>query len=364
MSWLLIAGGPDRRAVRSGGVGPGEGPPLARCRRGREPRSDGSCDEPPPPGATLSSVTGSPPTCLVTGASTGLGLAITRLLLDNGYPVVATARPRSMDRFAEQGLVEDPGRLWLRPLDVTELVHRERLVDEIEHELGGLGVLINNAGVSYRAVVEHVSPQDRIAQMNVNFQSPMSLARLALPGMRARCWGRIIHVSSVGGMMAMPTMCVYSASKFALEGASEALWYEVRPWGIGVSLVQPGFINSDGYQNTFDTPQAARALSDPRDPYHAHYTHMGGFIGQLMKRTWATPESVARKVLWTIRHPDPPLRVPATFDASLFGWMRRLLPRGVYHRLLYAMLPGVGAWGPASEMPALEEGESGEVKAG
>lgn len=281
---------------------------------------------------------------LVTGASTGLGLAIGRALIARGFRVVLTARPSSMARFAELGIREGAG-VFLRPLDVTVAEQRERLIAELEGELGGLQVLVNNAGVTFRAVVEHVTERERSEQMDVNFAAPMELARLSLAGMRARRYGRIIHVSSVSGMMAMPTMGLYSASKHALEGASEALWYEVRPFGISVTLIEPGFINSDGFENVRSTSLARLAEADPRDPYHAHYRHMGGFIGRVMQRAPATPESVAAKVLAVINSRDPPLRVPATLDARLFFWLRRLLPRWIYHRVLYWSLPRVREWG-------------------
>ena len=100
----------------------------------------------------------------------------------------------------------------------------------------------------YRAVLEHVSDAERVAQMDVNYLAPMDLIRLVLPRMREKHAGRILNVSSVGGMMAMPTMAVYSASKFALEGATEALYYEVRPWNIRVSLIQPGLHPQLGLQ--------------------------------------------------------------------------------------------------------------------
>jgi short-subunit dehydrogenase len=98
--------------------------------------------------------------------------------------------------------------------------------------------------------VEHADIDERHAQHEVNYHGPMELVRLVLPTMREKRRGRIINVSSVSGMVAMPTMASYAASKFALEGATEALWYEVRPFKIRVSLVQPGFIRSSSFQNT------------------------------------------------------------------------------------------------------------------
>ena len=285
-------------------------------------------------------------TVLLTGASAGLGLAISQALIETNYRVYLTARPESLPRFEMYDLRETQ-RVRIRALDVTSARAREELVEEAKRDWGGIDVLINNAGVTYRAVLEHVTAEEGMAQMDVNFRSPMELIRLVLPGMREKRAGRIISVSSVGGMMAMPTMAAYSASKFALEGAHESLWYEVRPWGVHVSLVQPGFIDSDGFQKVRYTPQSDRSEHELAEPYHEHYVTMAPFIARLMRRSRSTPDSVARVVLRTMRRRNPPLRVPATLDALGFSLLRRVLPRNVYHWLLYRSLPDVDTWGPS-----------------
>lgn len=281
---------------------------------------------------------------LVTGASTGLGLAIAHALGGTSHRLILTARASSLPRFAAEGIRESE-RVWLRPLDVVDEAARRALVAEAEAKWGGIDVLVNNAGIAFRSVVEHVSNAAREEIFDVNFRAPMDLARLVLPGMRARRYGRIINISSVGGMLAMPTLSLYSASKFALEGASEALWYEVRPFGISVSLIQPGFIRSESFRNTRFTEASRAAHHDPADPYHAHYVHMDSLIERLMFLSPHDPASVARIVLRTIRRRDPPLRVHATFDAHLFALLRRFLPRGLLHRFLYSRLPGIRDWG-------------------
>jgi short-subunit dehydrogenase len=285
------------------------------------------------------------PVVLVTGASSGLGLAIARALRQRRYRLILTARESSLHRFAAQGLHETE-RLWLRPLDVTNEAERKAVVVEANERWGGVDILLNNAGISLRSVIEHVTDADRALQMTVNFVAPMALVRLVLPSMRKKRSGRILNISSVGGMMAMPTMSVYSASKFALEGASEALWYEVRPFGVHVTLIQPGFINSDGFENARYTALSQNAHDTITSAYHWHYHYMEGFIARVSRRVLATPTSVARTVVRTIEEPDPPLRVPATFDALLFSLMRRLLPRNLYHWILYRSLPGIEEWGP------------------
>ena len=240
----------------------------------------------------------------------------------------------------------------------TSAPERHALIEELDDRFGGVDVLVNNAGVMYRAVLEHVSDEDRVAQIDVNYLAPMDLIRLVLPRMRAKRAGRIINVSSVGGMMAMPTMAAYSASKFALEGATEALFYEVRPWNIRVSMVQPGFIHSEAYTNVRFTAESRHANDDVHAAYHAHYEHMSPFIERLMTASRATPDRVAKTIIKTMNRRRPALRVPATLDAHVFAWLRRLLPRSFYHWMLYRMLPDVRAWGHDEDEPAqLTEGQ-------
>lgn len=286
---------------------------------------------------------------LITGASTGIGLALAhRLLTHSAYRLVLTARESSLPRFEE--MIDGASRrVLVRALDVTEDDQRKELMAELDRDLGSVDGLVNNAGIAYRAVVEHVQEDERLAQMAVNFRAPMELARLVLPGMRAKGYGRIVNVSSVGGMMAMPTMGAYSASKFALEGATESLWYEVRPWGVTVTLIEPGFIRSDGFAQTVFTRRSRRSMDREDADYHQHYESMSAFIERLMHRAYATPESVARKIHRVLKSRNPPLRVQATLDAHFFSLLRRVLPRGLYHRLLYRSLPGIRRWGPGGE---------------
>ena len=281
---------------------------------------------------------------LVTGASSGLGLALARRLLRTEHRLVLTARKESLPRFARAGIVESE-RLRIRALDVTVLEQRLGLVEEIGREWGGVDVLVNNAGQMYRAVLEHLSDIEQFVQLDVNYLAPMDLVRLVLPHMRAQRFGKILNVSSVGGMMAMPTMAAYSASKWALEGATEALYYEVKPWNIQVSLVQPGFVRSESFRKVRFTDQSSRSRDDVHEAYHEHYEEMGPFIARMMELAQATPDHVARKIVKVMHQRRPPLRAPATLDAYLFSGLRRFMPRRTYHWLLYRALPRVSRWG-------------------
>lgn len=260
------------------------------------------------------------------------------------FHVIATARESSLARFDAAGVREGQD-LWIRPLNVLIKAERDAVIEEANQKLGGIDVLINNAGYCLRGVIEQVNETERLKQIDTNFRAPMALIRGVLPHMRKKRSGYIINISSVGGMMAMPTMSIYSASKFALEGATEALWYEVRPWKIKVCLIQPGFINSDSFKNIELTRESRKSLQDKNNPYYYHYNSMAPFIAKMMKRSPSTPRDIASKIVKVINSPNPPLRVPVTLDAYFFGLIRKLLPRKMYHTIMYYALPRVFRWG-------------------
>lgn len=285
------------------------------------------------------------PVVLITGASSGIGLALLRKLLQQPqrYRIVASARRSSLSRFQTQEIHENETLRFL-PLDLTDPAECEAIIQKIENSWGGVDILINNAGISYRSVIEHYKEEDVHMQFETNVFAPMHLARLCIPGMRRKRAGRIINVSSVGGMMAMPTMGLYSASKFALEGFSEALYYEMRPWNIQVSLVQPGFIRSDSFKNVYLSQAADEAIKN-KSRYANYYWHMSRFIENLMTKAHATPESIAQTIIHAMEDAHPPLRIPGSLDARFFTLFTRLAPRRLYHWLLYRKLPGIQNWG-------------------
>jgi Short-chain dehydrogenases of various substrate specificities len=173
------------------------------------------------------------PVVCITGTSSGIGLALTRLLMKTSYEyrIVATARTESLQKLREAGIVESKD-LMIRALDVRNPTNCRALIQEIETCWGGVDVLINNAGIAYRSVVEHISEDELNEQLETNLIGPINLMRHCLPSMRAKRAGRIINISSVGGMMAMPTMGFYSASKASrkrsttrcVHGASMSRW--------------------------------------------------------------------------------------------------------------------------------------------
>ena len=281
------------------------------------------------------------PVILVTGCGSGVGLALSKFLYQiESYRVVITARPHSLEFL--QKTFKESDRFLIRALDITSEANRSAVVAEVFKKWGAINILVNNAGISYRSVVEHMTEADEFRQMSTNYLGPVGLIRAVLPHMRNRGRGKIINVSSVSGMLAMPTMASYSASKYALEGMSEALWYEARPLGISVSLVQPGFINSESFRKVnyseFSAPDARTG------PYVDYYEKMEPFIERLMHKSITTPESIARLIVKLIRTEKPPLWVPATLDAFVFYYLRRLVPRRILLPILFWALPGARRW--------------------
>ncbi len=285
---------------------------------------------------------------LVTGASTGLGLALAKQLIDDPrFVLVLTARSASTFRFEDEHISNAPN-LWVRELDLTDHQQMAAVVAEINSTLGGVDVLVNNAGITERSTVEDSDTASRKQQLDVNYLAPFDLITLVLPLMRQKRRGQIINISSAGGFMAMPTMSAYSASKFALEAASEALWYEMRPWGINITLIVPGFINSAGYLNTTETKRGQASARNPKSAYFQQYRGMGRLIAWAMQSVTATNEQIAHQISHVIGRKHPPLRIHITREAWVLYWVRKLLPPRLYHWLVYRLLPGVQGWGAAS----------------
>ena len=190
---------------------------------------------------------------LVTGASAGIGKATARVLGQKGWTVYAAAR--RVD--AMQELLS--GGIKLLQLDITDVQQCQAAVEQILSSEGRIDALVNNAGYGSYGPLEKVSDEEARRQFDVNIFGLMQLTRLVLPQMRDQRSGKIINISSVGGRITTPLGGWYHATKFALEGLSDSLRTEVKPFGIDVVVIQPGNITSEwaevaaeNLQNTAD----------------------------------------------------------------------------------------------------------------
>lgn len=188
------------------------------------------------------------PTWFITGASSGFGTAFARHALDRGYNVVATARtPAKLEALRALA----PERVLTLKLDVTARGDAAQAVAAAAARFGRIDVLFNNAGYGIVGALEETPEEELRAQLETNFFGAVETTRAVLPVMRAQRSGAIVNVSSLGGQLSVAGFGAYSASKFALEGVSEALAQEVAPFGIRVLIVEPG---------AFRTSFAAEAL--------------------------------------------------------------------------------------------------------
>jgi NAD(P)-dependent dehydrogenase (short-subunit alcohol dehydrogenase family) len=180
---------------------------------------------------------------IVTGVSSGLGKAFATALLQAGFKVVGTVRKQETVEEFEQ---LQPGSAFARTLDVTDTLERlSSVVEEVERNIGPVYALINNAGYGHEGTLEESSMDELRQQFEVNVFGAVAMMKAVLPHMRSRREGRILNVTSMGGLMTMPGLSYYHGSKFALEGISSSLAKEVRSLGIYVTAVEPGMFRTD-----------------------------------------------------------------------------------------------------------------------
>ena len=180
------------------------------------------------------------PVWFITGCSTGFGRALAKHTLERGYHTVVTARnPEELNDLVHEG-----DALVLK-LDVTDQNQIDAAIKAAEDKFGRIDVLVNNAGIGYFAAVEE-SEEDQVRRMfEINVFGLSRMIHAVLPGMRKRRNGFIVNFSSIGGIRSFPAVGYYTATKFAVEGLSEALWQEVEPLGIKVMLVEPSGFRTD-----------------------------------------------------------------------------------------------------------------------
>jgi NAD(P)-dependent dehydrogenase (short-subunit alcohol dehydrogenase family) len=243
----------------------------------------------------------------VTGASSGLGAAIVRTLLDAGERVVATARKR--DALAA-AFGADSDALLSLSLDVTDPAAVQTAVASALEYFGRIDVLVNNAGYGDLSLFEESTVEDVRAQYDTNVFGLMHVTRAVLPGMRAQRSGRIFNVSSVGGIVGGASGSLYCASKFAVEGFTESLAQEIAPFGIHATIVEPGFFRTDFLEAT-----SVKHGSNPIADYAETAAALKSFYDSRSRNQAGDPVKLARALITLADAPQPPVRWCAGTDA-------------------------------------------------
>lgn len=247
-----------------------------------------------------------PKRIFITGVSSGFGLALAREALAAGHEVVGTLR--QADGIAPFEALA-PGRAHARLLDVTDEAAIGAVVSAVEADLGPIDVLVNNAGYGHEGVMEESPLSEMRRQFDVNVFGAVAMMRAVLPGMRARRAGRILNITSMGGIITMPGIAYYCGSKFALEGISEAVGKEVRDLGIHVTAVAPGSFRTDWAGRSM--VRSPRTLSD----YHAVFDPIRQRRKEVSGKQLGDPRKAAQAMLALMESEAPPAHLLLGSDA-------------------------------------------------
>jgi len=242
----------------------------------------------------------------VTGAGRGMGVDIARAALAAGHAVVATGR-RPERVGSAVGAHDD---LLTLALDVTDPASARAAVEAAVERFGRIDVLVNNAGNFYAGFFEEISPEDFRAQVETNLFGPLNVTRAVLPVMRAQRAGHVVTISSTAGLIGQEFCTAYAASKFALEGWMESLTPEVAPFGIGTTVVEPGFFRTD-LLTAESTNYAEPSIDDYADRTRETVTAWNGMNG----RQGGDPAKLAAALVQLATQDEPPLRWVAGADA-------------------------------------------------
>ncbi|HEX5700269.1 MAG TPA: oxidoreductase [Rubrobacter sp.] len=274
---------------------------------------------------------------LITGCSSGIGWATAERLVDVGWRVYATAR--NIEKLAP---LEKRGCALL-PLDVTDEESMISTISEVERREGAVGVLVNNAGYSQSGAMEAVPMEKVRRQFETNVFGLARMCQLVLPGMRRQGYGRIVNVSSMGGKLTFPGAGYYHATKHAVEALSDALRFEVRGFGVEVSVIEPGLIKT-GFA---ETAVGSMDGSDGENPYAGFDQAVARATAENyergpISRLGGGPDAVAEAIERAISARSPRSRYAVTPSAHLFMRLRRLLPDGVWDAVLKTTYPQPG----------------------
>lgn len=243
---------------------------------------------------------GTDPVWLISGCSTGFGRDLAELVLARGERVVATARNAQTIAHLAQG---NEDRCLVLPLDVTNPEQVQSVVRAAEEKFGHIDVLVNNAGYGYLTAFEEGQAQEYRPMFETNVFGLIALTQAVLPGMRQRRCGHIVNLSSVGGFVGMPSSAFYAGSKFAVEGISESLAAEVKPFGISVTIVEP---------SAFRTDFTVRSLHTTASKIPDYASTAGAVIGNLTQNAdkhKGDPKRAVVAMFDMVHSDEPPLRL-------------------------------------------------------
>lgn len=258
---------------------------------------------------------------LITGTSTGLGLETAVLLAQKGYPVFATMRDLSKSNELKKRIENENLNIEILQLDVTSENSVTACIDKIIEKAGSIEILINNAGGGFVKTTEHATEEEMKWVTDLNYFGVVRCTKAVLPFMRKNKFGRIINISSVGGLVGQPFNEFYCAAKFAVEGYTESLAsYIENDFGIKFSLIEPGGISTEFIKSAVNKTITNGKMTHPDyEPIFQKY--MAGIqkrAAESTEKTFQSSVEVAEIILKIIESENPPLRIRTSKWAEEF----------------------------------------------
>ena len=250
---------------------------------------------------------------LVTGSSSGIGYETAILLAKSGFHTYASMRNLEKSKSIAEISNTEKLPLEIIQLDVNDDRSVKEAIDKIVAEDNRIDVLVNNAGYGLFGSLEDLSIEEIKAQFETNFFGVIRVTQKVLPIMRKQNSGTIVNLSSVGGRVGVPVLSAYQSTKFALEGLSESLSYELEPFGIRVVIVEPGFIRT----NIMNSSIMAKRAVDRESTYFSLMQKVENHFKSMMDNpSTSQPQEVANVILQAITSENPQLRYTAGNDAA------------------------------------------------
>ena len=259
---------------------------------------------------------------VVTGSSSGIGFETALLLARSGFHTYASMRNLGKSKNITEITDKEKLPLQVVQLDVNDDRSVIEAIDKIVAENQKIDVLVNNAGYGLFGSLEDLSIEEIKVQFETNFFGVVRVTQQVLPVMRKQNTGIIVNVSSVGGQIGIPGLSAYHSTKFALEGLSESISYELEPFGIRVVIIEPGVIRT----NIINSSIIAKKALDPKSPYFSLMKKLENSFKSMMENATASspPEEVAKIVLQAVTSESPQLRYAVGNDAITLLQAKRM----------------------------------------
>jgi NAD(P)-dependent dehydrogenase (short-subunit alcohol dehydrogenase family) len=267
---------------------------------------------------------------LVTGSSSGIGFETALLLARAGFKTYASMRNLEKSKNISEIASTEKLPLQVVHLDVDDDGSVKDAIAKIVTADQRIDVLVNNAGYGLFGSVEDSSIEEIKAQFETNFFGVVRVTQRVLPVMRKQKSGTIVNVSSVGGRIGLPALSAYHGTKFALEGLSESIAYELEPFGIRVVITEPGAIRT----NILNSSASAKKALDPKSPYFSLTQKLDDNFKAMMENASSSPKEVAKVILQAVTSENPLLRYSVGDDAATLIHARENMPDKEFRKMI------------------------------